>query len=112
MVDGLILPMPYLSADSREHERNSLWRQSESNSRVSDKDTFFHVLCLIKTQPHILGNEPGCVFLKVESSSRTKNFISHSIALFLYFQIMYDGKLKAVAYASKNLSELNVLGMS
>ena len=57
----------------------------------------------------LLGHEPGAIFSKLVSFSGTTHIKHHSIALFLYFQNMYDSKLKAVACASKNLSELNRL---
>ena len=34
----------YLSVDKREYETKSMFIQSESNSRMSDQDTFFHAL--------------------------------------------------------------------
>ena len=42
------------------------------------------------------------IFSKLVLSSETKHIIYHSIALFLYFPNMYDGKSKRVAYGSKN----------
>ena len=49
MGDDLKLLRAYFSADKREYERKSMFPQSESNSRLSDKDTFFHALCLKKS---------------------------------------------------------------
>ena len=38
MGDELNLPMAYLSEDKREHERESMFSQSESNSRMPDQE--------------------------------------------------------------------------
>ena len=49
------------------------------------------------------------IFSKLVSSSGTKHIIHHPIALFLFFQNIYDSKFKMVAYASRNLSDVEVL---
>ena len=54
MGDDLQLQMACISADKIEYEGKSIWCQSESDSKLSDQDTFFHALfckiCLSKNQ--------------------------------------------------------------